>query len=219
MPTLPHTLLPLFASPTHWSTPPLLLACAASRSLTELFAGDPECGKPKQNPGQAGLARTHTFAGAGLDDELELKKLQVGQGWACGVPSLHCAIACLPAIIKAEPTTAATWNPEEQVPVELLLPLPLPSLSPFRQVFVRIRPGVTAGAPRWDAENCIHATSKYSIAIAPPEGSQAYKSGDRGQTYSFTRVFDEHTAQTEYYEATAAPLVGCWGREVPCWVE
>ncbi|PRW57364.1 Kinesin KIF19 [Chlorella sorokiniana] len=119
-------------------------------SLTDLFAGDPECAKPKQEPGQAGLARTHTFAGAGLDDELELKKLQV---------------------------------------------------------FVRIRPGVTAGAPRWDAENCIHATSKYSIAIAPPEGSQAYKSGDRGQTYSFTRVFDEHTAQTEYYEATAAPLV------------
>lgn len=79
-------------------------------------------------------------------------------------------------------------------------------------MFVRIRPGVTAGAPRWDTENCIHATSRYSIAIAPPEGSQAYKSGDRGQTYSFTRVFDEHTVQTEYYEATAAPLVGRLGR-------
>ena len=50
----------------------------ACRSLTELFAEDPECAKPKPGPGQAGLARTHTFAGAGLDDELELKKLQVG---------------------------------------------------------------------------------------------------------------------------------------------
>ena len=76
---------------------------------------------------------------------------------------------------------------------------------------MRIRPSVTAGVPRWDAENCIHATSKHSIAIAPPEGSQAYKSGDRGQTYSFSRVFDEHTAQEEYYGATAAPLVGRGG--------
>ena len=75
------------------------------------------------------------------------------------------------------------------------------------QVFVRIRPSVTAGAPRWDAQNCIHATSKYSIAIAPPEGSQAYKSGDRGQTYSFSRVFEAETGQDEYYNATAAPLV------------
>lgn len=60
-------------------------APAASRSLTELFAGDPECAKPKQNAGQAGLARTHTFAGAGLDDELELKKLQVGRAGRGGV--------------------------------------------------------------------------------------------------------------------------------------
>jgi hypothetical protein len=87
------------------------------------------------------------------------------------------------------------------------------------QVFVRIRPSVTAGAPhpgappqqakgpRWEPENCVHATSKYSIAIAPPEGSQAYKSGDRGQTYSFSRVFECATSQAEYYEHTAAPLV------------
>lgn len=74
-------------------------------------------------------------------------------------------------------------------------------------VFVRIRPSVTEGAPRWDAENCIHASSRASIAIAPPEGSAAYKSGDRGQTYSFTRVYDEHTSQEDYFEGTAAPLV------------
>lgn len=84
------------------------------------------------------------------------------------------------------------------------------------QVFVRIRPSVTPGAPAPKGasaadlarENCVHATSRHSIAIAPPEGSQAYKSGDRGQTYSFTRVFDRDTPQDEYYEATAAPLVG-----------
>lgn len=75
------------------------------------------------------------------------------------------------------------------------------------QVVVRIRPSVTAGAPRWDAENCIHATSAHSVAIAPPEGSQAYKAGDRGQTYSFSRVFDAGTPQDAYYDATAAPLV------------
>ena len=94
------------------------------------------------------------------------------------------------------------------------------------QVFVRIRPTITAttttaaatvstaarAAPRWEAaaggEDCIHATSKHSIAIAPPEGSQAYKSGDRGgQTYAFTRVFPPDTPQQDYYEHTAAPLV------------
>ena len=74
-------------------------------------------------------------------------------------------------------------------------------------MFVRIRPTVTAGTPRWDADTCVHATSRYSIAIAPPEGSQAYKSGDRGQAYSFTRVFDSDTAQADYFEGTAAPLV------------
>lgn len=70
-------------------------APAASRSLTELFAGDPECAKPKQNAGQAGLARTHTFAGAGLDDELELKKLQVGRAGRGGVAGAAAALTWL----------------------------------------------------------------------------------------------------------------------------
>ncbi|PSC76545.1 Kinesin KIF19 [Micractinium conductrix] len=123
-------------------------------SLTDLFAADPECaGKSKAGP-TGGLARSLAFAGAGLDDELELKKLQV---------------------------------------------------------FVRIRPSVTTGAPvpAGDAarENCVHATSRHSLAIAPPEGSQAYKSGDRGQTYAFTRVFDSDTPQDTYFESTTAPLV------------
>lgn len=128
-------------------------------SLTDLFAADPECAaKAPEKKLAGGLARTMAFAGAGIDDDLELKKLQV---------------------------------------------------------FVRIRPSVTPGAPAPKGasaadlarENCVHATSRHSIAIAPPEGSQAYKSGDRGQTYSFTRVFDRDTPQDEYYEATAAPLV------------
>lgn len=83
---------------------------------------------------------------------------------------------------------------------------------------MRIRPSVTSGAPAPKGasaadlarENCVHATSRHSIAIAPPEGSQAYKSGDRGQTYSYTRVFDRDTPQEEYYESTAAPLVGAF---------
>ena len=68
------------ATPTILSTPHLPSTC---RSLAELFAGDPECaaaaGKGKGDKGRAGLARTHAFAGAGLDDELELRKLQVGR--------------------------------------------------------------------------------------------------------------------------------------------
>lgn len=56
-----------------------LLCVVPCRSLADLFASDPGCAAAKkQDKGKAGLARTHQFAGAGLDDELELKKLQVG---------------------------------------------------------------------------------------------------------------------------------------------
>lgn len=40
------------------------------------------------------------------------------------------------------------------------------------QVVVRIRPPLTKGVPRWSKENCIHALSTCSLAIAPPEESQ-----------------------------------------------
>lgn len=40
------------------------------------------------------------------------------------------------------------------------------------QVVVRIRPPLTKGVPRWSKENCIHALSSCSLAIAPPEESQ-----------------------------------------------
>ncbi|KAL0031011.1 hypothetical protein WJX79_008907 [Trebouxia sp. C0005] len=75
------------------------------------------------------------------------------------------------------------------------------------QVVMRIRPSMQHGIPSWSKENCIHAVSGSTVAIAPPEASQGYKNGDRGQTYNFTRVFNEHTAQEEYFQATAAPLV------------
>eukprot|EP00887_Chlorella_sp_A99_P004608 scaffold4.g4608.t1 len=121
-------------------------------NLGDIFAKDPELAR--QGGGAAAkVPRSLQFAGSRLDDELDLRRLQV---------------------------------------------------------FVRIRPSVTAGAPRpagGALEDCVHAASAHSIAIAPPERSQAYRAGDRGQTYSFTRVFDASTGQTEYYEATAAPLV------------
>lgn len=125
-------------------------------NLGNLFAHDPELRRGGGGPPK--LPRSLQFAGSHLDDELELRKLQV---------------------------------------------------------FVRIRPSAVAAGghapvPTPDAallENCIHATSRHSIAIAPPEGSQAYKAGDRGQTYAFSRVFEAGTSQAEYYEATAAPLV------------
>lgn len=75
------------------------------------------------------------------------------------------------------------------------------------QVVMRIRPSLQHGVPSWSKENCIHAVSASTVAIAPPESSQGYRNGDRGQTYNFTRVFNEHTAQEEYFQATAAPLV------------
>ena len=40
------------------------------------------------------------------------------------------------------------------------------------QVVVRIRPPLSKGVPRWSKENCIHALSTCSLAIAPPEESQ-----------------------------------------------
>jgi Kinesin motor domain len=116
--------------------------------LADIFADDPECANKSKQP--TNTARTIAFAGSRLDDELELKKLQV---------------------------------------------------------FVRIRPPFTEGTPRWGAENCIHASSRHGLAIAPPETSLAYKNGDRGQTYSFTRVFDDSTSQEDYYNGTAAPIV------------
>jgi len=75
------------------------------------------------------------------------------------------------------------------------------------RVVLRIRPVAVKGAPRWNNHICIHATSKSSIAIVPPDGSQGYKNGERGQTYSFSQVFEHGTAQEQYYQATAAPLV------------
>ena len=84
----------------------------------------------------------------------------------------------------------------------------LPAL--LLQVCVRIRPPLQAGLPRFSKDNCIHAASGCSIAIAPPETSQGYKFGDRGQTYNFSRVFRETTSQQEYFTATAAPMVSQW---------
>ena len=90
-------------------------------------------------------------------------------------------------------------------PTAITHPLPLPTRTP--QVFVRIRPSVTDNAPRWTSEDCIHASSKHGLAIAAPEGSLAYRSGDRGQTFTFSEVFDAATSQEAYFAATAAPLV------------
>lgn len=72
---------------------------------------------------------------------------------------------------------------------------------------MRIRPPLQHGVSSWSKENCIHAVSGSTVAIAPPENSQGYRNGDRGQTYNFTRVFNEHTGQEEYFQSTAAPLV------------
>ncbi|KAK9807963.1 hypothetical protein WJX73_008263 [Symbiochloris irregularis] len=74
------------------------------------------------------------------------------------------------------------------------------------QVLVRIRPLEQRG-PGVNWESCVHATSDCALVIAAPEDSQAYKSGDRGQPYSFSGVHGQHTTQEEYFAATAAPMV------------
>ncbi|BDA50338.1 probable Kinesin-like protein KIF22 at N-terminal half [Coccomyxa sp. Obi] len=74
------------------------------------------------------------------------------------------------------------------------------------KVLVRIRPTRSKNVP-WSKENCIHALSTCSLAMAPPEESQGYKNGDRGQTYNFSRVFGEDTAQEQFFQASAQPMV------------
>ena len=54
---------------------------------------------------------------------------------------------------------------------------------------------------------CIHAVGACSISISAPEGSQAYKTGERGGMYSFSRVSGPRTEQGNFFEGTAAPLV------------
>lgn len=84
------------------------------------------------------------------------------------------------------------------------------------QVVLRIRPPVQR-MPCWSKDNCIHAESAYTVAIAPPETSQGYKNGDRGQTYNFSRVFKEDTSQEAYFQATAAPLVSAQHSACTAW--
>lgn len=43
--------------------------------------------------------------------------------------------------------------------------------------------------------DCIHAVGSCSIAISAPEGSAAYKTGERGGTYTFSRVAGPATTQ------------------------
>lgn len=54
---------------------------------------------------------------------------------------------------------------------------------------------------------CIHAVGSCSVSIAAPEGSQAYKTGERGGMFSFSRVCGPATTQANFFEGTVAPLV------------
>lgn len=92
---------------------PVAVSMYLRRSLTDLFATDPECAaKAPERKLAGGLARSMAFAGAGIDDELELKKLQAGSapaaflhlapyhrnnasGSCCCQLPLHPPLACL----------------------------------------------------------------------------------------------------------------------------
>ncbi len=81
-----QTWLSSLSSPTNSPMPvpmaafsPVAVFMYLCRSLTDLFATDPECAaKAPERKLAGGLARSMAFAGAGIDDELELKKLQAG---------------------------------------------------------------------------------------------------------------------------------------------
>ncbi|KAK3246715.1 hypothetical protein CYMTET_43762 [Cymbomonas tetramitiformis] len=78
------------------------------------------------------------------------------------------------------------------------------------QVACRIRPALTStksSTESVDAIECLHAISSSTIVIAAPEGSLGYKNGERGSSYSFSRVFAPQTEQEEFFQDTAAPLV------------
>ena len=78
------------------------------------------------------------------------------------------------------------------------------------RVFVRIRPqaGVEdAALSGAHGQQCMYASSDCTLVMAPPEDSLAYKNGDRGQTFTCSRVFGPQTSQCEYYSATTEPLV------------
>ena len=82
------------------------------------------------------------------------------------------------------------------------------------QVVVRIRPLLSEKqgeeASTSSDKACIHACSNNSLITVPPEESNAYKSGERSQTFNFTKVMDANTSQEYYFESTAAPLVQDW---------
>jgi len=42
-----------------------------------------------------------------------------------------------------------------------------------------------------------------------------YKTGLRGKTYNFSRVFDGKTTQEAYFDATAGPMVTCFSFDNP----
>jgi len=65
--------------------------------------------------------------------------------------------------------------------------------------------GAAASAP--GERECINAVGACSISISAPEGSQAFKTGERSGTYSFSRVCGPSTTQGNFFEGTAAPLV------------
>jgi hypothetical protein len=144
-----------------------LLVPIFHRNLADLFADYPGCDALNNNSNKAEaplsqqVSRANAFAGAGIDDEFEMKKLQV--------------------FVRIRPT--ATTNTAVNATTS------------------------TSTSSHWDAENCIHAAAKHTLAIAPPEGSMAYKAGDRGQTFTFSQVFEAATTQEEYFSATAGPMV------------
>ncbi|KAL4528188.1 hypothetical protein Ndes2526B_g07967 [Nannochloris sp. 'desiccata'] len=148
--------------------PPRMSQEINPQNLADLFADDPGYDAlNKTNRAEAPLSqqvsRAMAFAGSGIEDEFEMKKLQV--------------------FVRIRPT--ATNN-----------------------AAVNASTSVAANSSsHWDAENCIHAAAKHTLAIAPPEGSMAYKAGDRGQTFTFSQVFEAATTQEEYFSATAGPMV------------
>jgi hypothetical protein len=166
----------------------------ACRKLTDLFASDPECTKSKVPK----VPRGREFAGGQVDDDFEMKRLQVKS-----------KPICRPALTNSLPSSPTISS----LPAFQLLrapgACPYDASNGAAQVFVRIRPLNVEPGPSGATEgSCLESSSETALTVVPPEGSQAFKSGDRQlHRFSFTRVYDQLTTQQQYFEGTAAPLV------------
>ena len=59
-----------------------------------------------------------------------------------------------------------------------------------------------------DREPCLHGVGLRSLALVPPEDSNAFKAGESGSQYTFSRVFGSSTTQQQLFHEVCEPVCG-----------